>query len=103
LRSILAEKEKDVSASSRKKQLTTEITSLLNNAVHEFNVLKEKIRQLESQVTSKTSNLEYEEIKEGFSKISRDLEEQKLKIMCWYRKTGSSRLILHKWKKNDRS
>ena len=80
LRSMLAQKEKEVSDIREKEKLTTEMTSLLDSTYNEFNVLQDKIQKLESQViSSKTTKIEYEEIKEGYVKISRDFEEQKLK------------------------
>jgi chromosome segregation ATPase len=80
LRSMLAQKEKEVSTIREKEKLTTEMTSLLDSTYNEFNVLQDKIQKLESQViSSKTTKIEYEEIKEGYVKISRDFEEQKLK------------------------
>jgi len=80
LRSRLAQKEKEVSNIRQKEHLTSEMTSLLDSAHNEFNALQGKIQKLESQViTSKTTNLQYEEVKEGYFKVSRDFEEQKLK------------------------
>jgi chromosome segregation ATPase len=81
LKSMLAQKEKEISIIRQKEELTTEMTTLLENAHQEFNALQEKIRKLEGQViTSKTTNLQYEEIKEGYFKVSRDFEEHKLKF-----------------------
>lgn len=80
LKLMLAQKEKEVSSIRQKEQLTTEMTALLDSAHQEFNALQDKIMKLESQViVSKTTNLQYEEIKEGYFKISRDFEEHKLK------------------------
>ena len=80
LRSKLAQKENEVSNIRQKEHLATEMTTLLESVHNEFNVLQDKIQKLESQViASKTIKLENEEIKEGYSKISRDFEEQKLK------------------------
>ncbi len=80
LKSKLALKEKEVNSIRQKEQLTTEMSSLLDRAHNEFNALQDKIQKLESQViASGTTNLEYEEVKEGYFKISRDFEEQKLK------------------------
>ena len=80
LKSMLAEKEKEVSNIRQREHLTTEMTTLLDSAHQEFNALQEKIQKLESQViVSKTTNLQYEEIKEGYFKVSRDFEEHKLK------------------------
>jgi chromosome segregation ATPase len=80
LRSKLEQKEKEVSTIIQKENLTSEMTSLLDNAHNEFNSLQDKIQKLEGQViTSKTTNLQYEEAIEGYFKASRDYEEQKLK------------------------
>lgn len=80
LKSMLAQKEKEVSNIRQKEHLTTEMTSLLDSAHHEFNALQGKIQKLESQViVSKTTNLQYEEVKEGYFKVSSDFEEHKLK------------------------
>jgi chromosome segregation ATPase len=80
LKSKLEQKEKEVSNIRQKENLTTEMSSLLDSAHNEFNALQEKIQKLESQViTSKTTNLQYEEVKDGYFKVSRDIEEQKLK------------------------
>ena len=80
MKSILEQKEKEVSSIRHKEHLTTEMTSLLDNAYNEFNALQDKIRKLESHViASKTTHIEYEEYKEGYFKISREIEEQKLK------------------------
>ena len=80
LQSMIAQKDKEISSIRQKEQLTTEMSSLLDRAHNEFNALQDKIQKLESQViASGTTSLEYEEVKEGYFKISRDFEEQKLK------------------------
>lgn len=80
MKSQLAQKDKEINSIRQKEQLTTEMSSLLDRAHNEFNALQGKIQKLEGQViASGTSNLEYEEVKEGYFKISRDFEEQKLK------------------------
>lgn len=80
LKSMLAQKEKEVSNIRQKEQLTTEMTTRLDSVHQEFNALQGKIQKLENQVvTSKTTTLQYEEIKEGYFKVSLDFEEHKLK------------------------
>jgi chromosome segregation ATPase len=80
LKSTIAQKDKEINSIRQKEQLTTEMSSLLDRAHNEFTALQGKIQKLEGQViASGTTNLEYEEIKEGYFKISRDFEEQKLK------------------------
>jgi chromosome segregation ATPase len=80
LKSLLAQKEKEVSSSNQREIMTSEMTSLLDSAYSEFNTLRDTILKLERQlIDSKTKNIEYEEYKEGFVKISSDFEEQKLK------------------------
>ena len=81
LKFALSQKEKEISNAKQKEHLTKEMTAMLDSAYSEFNVLQEKIQKLESQVnSSKRLNLEYEDLKEGHYKLSRDFEEQKLKL-----------------------
>lgn len=80
LRLMLSQKEKEISNTRQKEHLTNEMTSMIDSAYNEFNVLQEKIQKLESQVNaSKRINLEYEDLKEGHYRISQDFEEQKRK------------------------
>ena len=54
--------------------------AMLDSAYNEFNVLQQKMRKLEGQVNnSKRLNIDYEDLKEGHYKLTRDFEEQKLK------------------------
>jgi|CXWL01.1.fsa_nt_gi DNA repair exonuclease SbcCD ATPase subunit len=80
LRSMLSQKEKEIHNTRQKEHLTNEMTSMIDSAYNEFNVLQDKIQKLESQVNaSKKINLEYEDLKEGNYRISQDFEEQKRK------------------------
>ena len=80
LKNILSQKEKELSNINKKEHLTSEMTSMIDSAYNEFNVLQEKIQKLESQViASKSINLEYEDLKEGYYKVSHDFEDQKKK------------------------
>jgi FtsZ-binding cell division protein ZapB len=81
LRMKLSEKEAEMNNVRQKEHLTKEMTSMLDNAYNEFNVLQGKMQKLELQVSSsKMINMEYEDLKESFQKMSRDCEEQKLKL-----------------------
>jgi chromosome segregation ATPase len=81
LRVQLSLKEKEIFASKHKQELTKEMSSMLDNAYNEFNVLQEKMMKLEGQVNlSKRINLDYEDLKEENLKLSRDLEEHKKKF-----------------------
>ncbi len=81
LRRLIGEKEKEINTIRQKEQVTKEMSSMLDNAYHEFNVLQDKIRKLESQVGSSTlTSVEYEDLKEEHYKLSRDFEEQKKKL-----------------------
>jgi chromosome segregation ATPase len=81
LRRLISEKEKEINSIRQKEQLTKEMSSMLDNAYHEFNVLQDKIRKLESQVgSSRLTSIEYEDLKEEHYKLSRDFEEQKKKV-----------------------
>lgn len=80
LKFMLAQKEKEITNTRQKEQLSSEMTSMLDSAYNEFNVLQEKIQKLESQVSSsRRINLEYEDMKEGYYRITQDFEEQKRK------------------------
>lgn len=81
MRQQLTEKEMEISNSRQKEHLTSEMKSMLDNTYNEFNTLQGKIQKLESQLTSsKMMNLEYEDLKEAHFKMTRDFEENKLKL-----------------------
>ena len=81
MRQQLTEKEIEISNSRQKEHLTSEMKSMLDNTYNEFNTLQGKIQKLESQLTtSRMMNLEYEDLKEAHSKMSRDFEENKIKV-----------------------
>jgi len=80
LRVQLTEKDNEISNSRQKEHLTSEMKSMLDSTYTEFNTLQTKIQKLESQLTSsKMMNLEFEDLKEAHSKMSRDFEEYKLR------------------------
>ncbi len=80
LKFMLSQKEKEISNTRQKEQLTNEMTSMIDSAYNEFNVLQDKIQKLENQVNaSRRINLEYEDLKENHYRVSRDFEEQKKK------------------------
>lgn len=80
LKFMLSQKEKEISNVRQKEHLTTEMTSMLDSAYNEFNVLQEKIQKLESQVNaSKKIHFEYEDLKENHYKVSQGFEEQRRK------------------------
>lgn len=81
LRLQLSQKEKEINNARQKAQLSSEMNSMLDNAYTEFNALQEKMLKLEMQVTSaKKVNIEYEDMKEGYQKLSRDLDDEKHKL-----------------------
>ena len=85
LKFMLSQKEKEVDNIRQNANLTREMNSMLDNAYSEFNTLQDKIKKLEGQVNaSKRMNMEYEDLKEGHFKISRDYEELKLKHTAAY-------------------
>lgn len=85
LKLLLSQKEKEVNNIRQKQELTMEMSSMIDSAYSEFNVLQDKIQKLENQVgSSKKINIEYEDLKEEHYKIVRDYEEQKLKYNAAY-------------------
>lgn len=80
LKDMLLEKEKEISNSKQKQQLTNEMSSMIDSAYNEFHVLQDKIQKLEGQVNaSKKISLEYEDLKENHTRVTRDLEELRRK------------------------
>ena len=80
LRYMLGEKEEEISQIKQKEHLTKEMSVMLDNAYSEFNLLQNKIQKLESQLSStKMVNIEYEDLKEAYYKVIRELDEQKNK------------------------
>ena len=80
LKVLLSQKEAEIKNTRQKEHLTTEMTSRLDSAYNEFNVLQDKIQKLETQViASKGLSLDYEDLQESHQKTTRDFEEQKLK------------------------
>jgi chromosome segregation ATPase len=80
LKYILAQKEKEINNTRQKEHLTSEMTSMLDSAYNEFNTLQDKIHKLEGQVnSSRRVSLDYEDLQEGYHKLLRDFDEQKLK------------------------
>jgi hypothetical protein len=75
------DKEKEINSIRKKEALTKEMTSKLDSVYNEFNVLQGKMQKLEAQANaSKLISLEYEDLKEMHRKISRDFDEQKVKL-----------------------
>lgn len=83
LNSRLSQKEKELNNVKQKEHLTSEMNSMLDNAYTEFNTLQEKMLKLEMQViNAKKINIEYEDLKEGYSKVSTDLKDEKQKYIA---------------------
>ncbi len=80
LRGLLSDKEKEINNIRQKAHLTSEMTSMLNNAYTDFNELQSKMVKLEQQVNgSKKISMEHEDLKEQFYRVTHDFEEQKIK------------------------
>src|SRR5690606_25261142 len=95
LRMKLAEKENEINRIHQKEHLTKEMTSMLDNAYNEFNVLQSKMQKLELQVSSsKMINMEYEDLKEGYHKMAREFEEQRQKMSGMMSENQSLRDVL---------
>ncbi|MGZ8558536.1 MAG: hypothetical protein ACXWWC_09395 [Chitinophagaceae bacterium] len=81
MRFQLTEKEKEINHIRQKEQLTNEMKSMLDSTYHEFNTLQSKIHKLESQLNaSRMMNMEYDDMKESHARMSREFEEQKIKV-----------------------
>jgi len=83
LKYLNTQKEAEIHNIKQKENLTKEMTSMLDSAYSEFNTLQSKIQKLETQVSSgRMMNLEYEDLKEAYYKISREQEEHKAKLQA---------------------
>ncbi len=81
MRTQLTEKEREINHIRQKEQLTNEMKSMLDNTYHEFNTLQQKLHKLESQLnSSRLLSIEYEDLKEVYTKMSGDFEEYKIKV-----------------------
>jgi len=81
LKSLVSQKENEVNNIKQKEHLTKEMTSMLDGAYNEFNVLQSKIQKLEADLNStKMVNMDYEDMKEAHYKLGRDFEDIKLKL-----------------------
>ena len=81
LKDLLSDKEHEINSIQQKATLTREMTSMLDNAYTEFNVLQDKMHKLEVQVTtSRMVSMELEDIKEAHYRLTKDYEEQKMKL-----------------------
>ncbi|MEO8406132.1 MAG: hypothetical protein ABI480_16105, partial [Chitinophagaceae bacterium] len=81
MRTELSDKEKEVTNIRQKEHLTKEMTSMLDSAYSEFNVLQSKIQKLETQLTSsRMLNMEYEDLKEEHAKMAKEHDDHKVKL-----------------------
>ena len=81
LKQLLKERESEMSAIQQKATMTREMSSMLDNAYSEFSILQDKMHKLEVQVTaSRMMSMEFEDLKEGHLRLTKDYEEQKLKL-----------------------
>lgn len=77
----LEEKEDEIKQIKQKENISKEMSSLLDNAYSDFSVLQTKIQKLESQLSSsKMVNIEYEDLKEAYYKMVKELDESKNKV-----------------------
>lgn len=80
MRIQLTEKEREIENTRQQQLLAKEMTSMLDSAYNEFNVLQDKISKLENQLnSSRMANIEFEDLREEHAKLSRDYDAQKQK------------------------
>jgi chromosome segregation ATPase len=97
LRYMLGEKEDEINQIKQKEHLTKEMTVMLDSAYSDFNLLQSKIQKLESQISSsKMVNIEYEDLKEGYYKVVRELDEQKNKTNHYLQESQALQIELEK-------
>jgi DNA repair exonuclease SbcCD ATPase subunit len=97
LKQILNEKESEISQIKQKENLSKEMSSMLDNAYGEFNVLQGKILKLESQLSaSKMTSIEHEDLKESYYKMTRDLNEAKSKLSHYMQENHNLQIQLNR-------
>lgn len=95
LKYMLEEKEGEIEQIKQKEHLSKEMTSMLDNAYSDFNILQTKIQKLESQLSSsKMVNIEYEDLKEAYYKMVKDLDESKNKVNHFMQENQSLQIEL---------
>jgi len=76
----LENNEAEIHASRQKESLTKEMSSMLDHAYSDFNMLQDKIGKLEAQLTSsRLQTLDYEDLREAHHKVSADVERYRQK------------------------
>lgn len=97
LKYMLEDKESEINEIRQKANLTKEMTSMLDNAYSDFDILQTKIKKLESQLlSSKMGSIDYEDLKEAYYKTSRDLDESKNKVNHYMQENQSLQIELAK-------
>jgi len=80
LKQEMNEKEAEINTMKQKEHLTKEMTTMLDSAYGEFNVLQLTIKELESKLTaSKKESLGYEDIKAEHRRLMQEVEDYKRK------------------------
>jgi chromosome segregation ATPase len=80
MRQLLENKDAELNSIRQKEMLTKEMSSMLDHAYNDFNILQEKIGKLEAQLTSsRLQSLDHEDLKESHLKLSDDLERYRQK------------------------
>ncbi|MET0635621.1 MAG: hypothetical protein ABWZ25_06310 [Chitinophagaceae bacterium] len=80
MREVLTEKEKEITSIRQKEKLTVEMTSMLDNAYHDFQALQGKISKLEQQLSSsKQMNMEFDDLREEHMNTVGELENLRKK------------------------
>ncbi len=91
----LEEKEDEIKQIKQKENISKEMSSLLDNAYTDFNMLQTKIQKLESQLSSsKLGNIEYEDLKEAYYKMVKDFDESKNKVNHYLQENQSLQIEL---------
>ena len=97
LKYMLEDKESEINEIRQKANLTKEMTSMLDNAYSDFDILQTKIKKLESQLlSSKMGSIDYEDLKEAYYKMARELDESKNKVNHFMQENQSLQIELAK-------
>jgi chromosome segregation ATPase len=94
LRKSLSAKENEINHMRHQHRLTEEMATRLDKAYSDFNFLQDKLQKIDSHVVQSRSGSDYEELQLSYFKVSKDLDELKLRdASIWEENQRLSRIL----------
>jgi hypothetical protein len=93
-RKLISEKENEINHMRHQQRLTEEMASRLDKAYSEFNLLQDKLQKIDSHVVHSRSGSDYEELQLSYFKLTKDLDELKIRdASLWEENQRMSRIL----------